>query len=108
MTDSSQLNALSGLIQLDSMLHEPSRLILMAFLSVVSRADFVFLANQTGLSKGNLSVQMSRLAEAGYIKIEKEFVENRPRTTYQMTGKGRAAFRTYRVKMIDLLGSLPD
>ena len=108
MTDSHKLQALEELTRLDGILHEPARLVLMSILSVIRKSDFVFLANQTGLSKGNLSVQMSRLAEAGYVDIEKAFLNNRPRTTYRMTHKGRLAFSSYRKTMLRLLRDLPD
>ena len=64
----------------DRLLHEPARLRLLANLAVVRKADFTWLLNQTGLSRGNLSVQMGRLAEAGLVSIEKTFRDNRPRT----------------------------
>lgn len=92
----------------DAFLHELVRLRLLAFLSALRRADFVYLLRQTGLSRGNLSVQMSKLAEAGLVEIEKSFVGNRPRTVYALTSKGREALRVYKTEMAALLESLPD
>jgi DNA-binding MarR family transcriptional regulator len=92
----------------DAFLHELVRLRLLAFLSAIKRADFVYLLRQTGLSRGNLSVQMTKLAEAGLVEIEKSFVGNRPRTVYALTPKGREALRAYKAEMSALLETLPD
>jgi DNA-binding MarR family transcriptional regulator len=94
--------------EIDAFLHEPARLRLLAFLAVLKRADFVYLLRQSGLSRGNLSVQMARLAEAGLVLVEKSFVENRPRTTYALTQAGRRALRAYKKGMTTLLEALPD
>jgi DNA-binding MarR family transcriptional regulator len=94
--------------RVDAFLHELVRLKLLAFLSALKRADFVYLLRQTGLSRGNLSVQMTKLAEAGLVEIEKSFVANRPRTVYALTLKGREALRAYKAEMMSLLEALPD
>jgi DNA-binding MarR family transcriptional regulator len=96
------------LADLDRLIHEPARLMLMAALYVVERADFVFLSRQTGLTGGNLSSHMSRLEEAGYVEVEKTFVGKRPQTVLSLTDKGRAAFREYRRSMIDVLEAVPE
>jgi DNA-binding MarR family transcriptional regulator len=93
---------------IDAFLHELARLRLLAFLSVLKRADFVYLLRQTGLSRGNLSVQSAKLADAGLVEIEKSFVGNRPRTVYSLTRRGRAALRAYKADMMTLLQALPD
>ena len=92
----------------DRLLHEPARLNLLAQLSVVRRADFTWLLHQTGMTRGNLSVQMTRLSEAGLVAVEKQFCDNRPRTLYQMTSKGRKALRRYKKDMQAFLALLPD
>lgn len=92
----------------DAFLHEIGRLRLLAFLSVLERADFVYLLRQSGLSRGNLSVQMSKLSEAGFVDIEKGFAGNRPRTVYSLTKRGRTALRAYKADMTTLLEALPD
>jgi DNA-binding MarR family transcriptional regulator len=92
----------------DRLIHEPARLMLMALLHVVESADFTFLMAQTGLSWGNLSSHMSKLEAAGYIEVEKDFVDRRPRTMLKLTVKGREAFRSYRQIMKDVLDELPD
>ena len=62
------------LAELDRVIHEPARLLLVATLSVVESADFLFLMNQTKLTRGNLSSHLSKLQAAGYVEIKKEFV----------------------------------
>jgi len=94
--------------EIDAFLHEPARLRLLVFLSVLNQADFMFLLRQSGLSKGNLSVQMGRLEEAGLISVDKSFVDNRPRTTFSLTKKGKDALRAYKRTMRDLLEEMPD
>ena len=63
----------------------------MAWLSVVESADFVFLMNQTGLTWGNLSAHMGKLEEAGYVSVEKTFKGKRPNTMLALTHQGRQA-----------------
>ena len=72
MTDANQPPDLSALNDIDRLVHEPARLMLMAVLYVVEGADFTFLMNQTGMTWGNLSAHMSKLEEAGYLEVEKK------------------------------------
>lgn len=88
--------SLQNISSLDRMIHEPARLMIMALLSSVESADFLFLLKESGLSKGNLSVQLSRLEGAGYLQIEKTFRGRIPHTEYRLTKKGRSAFDEYR------------
>lgn len=85
--------------EIDKLIHEPVRLLLMANLYVVESADFLFLMTQLGLTFGNLSSHMSKLEEAGYIDVEKEFVDKKPVTTLRLTDAGRTAFSDYRDRM---------
>jgi len=101
-------NDLTTLGDIDRLIHEPGRLMLMALLYVVASADFTFLMNQTGLSWGNLSTHMSKLEEAGYIEVEKAFKGKRPNTMLRLTEQGRKAFKTYRHSMKQILDDLPD
>jgi len=94
--------------EIDRIIHEPSRFLIMAYLSVVEGADFLFLLNQTGLTKGNLSSHLSKLEDAGYIEINKKFVGKIPRTLLRLTKKGRMAFQTYRRKIGKVLDELPE
>ena len=90
-------------IEIERLVHEPARLKILAYLSVVESADFVFLISRTGLTMGNLSAHMSKLEKAGYIDIKKEIKGNRPHTMLILTNAGRAAFDQYRANMLQLL-----
>lgn len=93
-----------SLASVDRLIHEPGRLAVLSFMSVVQEADFLFLMNQTGLTRGNLSAHMTRLEKGGYVEVEKTFVEKTPRTTYRLTEEGRARFQAYRARLLDALG----
>jgi len=99
---------LQPIAEIDRLVHEPARLMILAVLYVVESADFLFLLRQTGLTRGNLSSHMTRLEEAGYIAVEKEFVDKIPRTLLRLTDKGREAFQTYRQGMLQLLEDVAD
>lgn len=81
--------------KLNPLLHSELRLALMSILSGVEEADFVFLKHQTEASAGNLSVQLDKLSEAGYITIEKGFKGRKPCTTCRITEAGISAFKEY-------------
>jgi len=98
---------LQPIADIDRVVHEPARLMILALLYVVESADFLFLMRQTGLTGGNLSSHMSRLEAAGYIDIEKEFVGKKPHTMLRLTDEGRAALREYRQSMKQVLDDLP-
>ena len=95
-------------VAIDRLIHEPARYDICANLYVLESADFLFLMNQTGLTKGNLSSHMSKLEEAGYIEVEKEFKGKRPNTMLRLTAQGRDAFRQYRQSMKLVLDDLPE
>jgi len=99
---------LQPLADIDRVIHEPARLMILAYLYVVESADFTFLMRQTGLTWGNLSSHMSKLEAAGYIEVEKEFKGKKPNTMLRLTDEGRAAFREYRQSMKQVLDDLPD
>ena len=99
---------LAGFSEIDRLVHEPARLMLMAVLYVIDSADFTFLMNQTGMTWGNLSAHMSKLEEAGYLEVEKSFKGKRPNTMLRLTPQGRSAFQTYRSKMKQVLDHLPE
>ena len=88
--------SLQNIAGLDRVIHEPARLTIMALLSSLTSADFLFLLKESGLTKGNLSVHLSRLEEAGYIRVEKTFRGKIPHTEYQLTAEGKSAFDQYR------------
>ena len=81
--------------KLDPLLHSELRLAVMSILAGVDEADFTYLKEQTGATSCNLSVQIDKLAEAGYITVEKGFKGKMPRTTCKITPPGAEAFRIY-------------
>jgi DNA-binding MarR family transcriptional regulator len=99
---------LQPIADLDRAIHSPARLMILAYLAAVDSADFIFLMNQVGLTRGNLSSHLNTLEEAGYISIQKEFVEKVPRTLIRLTGEGREAIHNYREKMRTIVDKLLD
>lgn len=83
------------LAQLDRLVHAPSRLAILTALMACERADFSFLLNITGLTKGNLSANLSRLEDAGLVVIEKELLGKVVHTTARLTSEGRGAITAY-------------
>ena len=90
---------------LNPLIHESARLVLVSSLYVVDEADFVYLANRTEFTSGKISSHMAKLEAAGYVDVAKEFVGKRPRTTYKLTETGRHAFEEYRASIEDLLNA---
>ena len=80
---------------LDPLLHSQLRLAVMSVLMNLDEAAFVYIKQQTQATAGNLSVQLDKLAEAGYVTIEKGFAGKKPRTTCRVTEKGKEAFAVY-------------
>ncbi len=84
-----------SLTGVDRLVHEPSRSVILAILVAVRSADFLYLQRETGLTKGNLTVHLSKLEKAGYISIEKTYRAKIPLTLCRITAKGREAFENY-------------
>lgn len=80
---------------LDPVLHNQLRLAVVSLLVGVESAEFNFLLERTGATRGNLSVQLSNLKEAGYINVKKSFKDNYPLTTCSLSAKGLKAFEQY-------------
>ena len=100
---------LSSIIaDIDRLVHEPARLAVMSLLYVVDSADFTFIMNQTDLTWGNLSAHISKLETAGYVEVEKMFVDKIPRTLLRLTKEGREALQSYRKKMRRVFEDLPE
>ena len=97
---------LQPIADIDPLIHAPTRLKILAYLSIVENADFTFLMRQTGLTRGNLSVNLRKLEDAGYVRISKEFVDRIPRTLIRLTNEGRKAIQTYRDNMQTVLNDL--
>lgn len=81
--------------ELDPLLHSQLRLAIVSLLLSVEEADFVFIREKTGATAGNLSVQIEKLCEAGYIDVRKFIDGKRPRTVCKITEKGISAFNSY-------------
>lgn len=81
--------------ELDPLLHSQLRLAVISILMSVDEADFVYLKEKTEATAGNLSVQIDKLSNAGYIQVKKEFVGKKTRTSCRITELGREAFKKY-------------
>jgi DNA-binding transcriptional ArsR family regulator len=88
---------------IDRVIHEPARLLIVALLNGAKEADFLWLLHESGLTKGNLSSHLAKLEESGYVEIEKTFRGKIPLTLLRLTRAGRAAFVAYRKAMGFLL-----
>ena len=88
-----QLRAIS---ELDRVIHEPGRLMIVALLAGVKECDFQFLLTETKMSKGNLSTHLVKLENAGYVEIQKTYRGKVPMTLLRLTSAGSKAFEEYR------------
>ena len=89
----------------DRVIHEPARLLIVALLAGVKEADFLWIQRESGLTKGNLSGHLGRLEEARYVEIEKTYRGKVPLTILRLTKQGKAAFEAYRKNMNGLLAA---
>lgn len=87
---------LRAIADLDRVIHEPGRMMIVALLAAVDECDFLYLLRETGLNKGNLSSHLAKLEEAGYVQIEKTYRGKVPQTLLRLTRSGRTAFDAYR------------
>lgn len=88
---------------LDRVVHEPGRLMIVALLFALDRADFLYLQHETAMNKGTLSSHLSRLEEAGYVAVTKTYRGKVPQTLLRLTGAGRKAFEQYRRSLKEAL-----
>ena len=93
-----------SLLDVDRLIHEPSRSVILAVLSSVEKADFIYLQRETGLTKGNLTVHLSKLEAAGFIKIERTYRGKLPLTLCSLTEDGSRAFDNYRKQLRQFAG----
>ena len=100
------LGSFTFLSDVDRIVHEPARLLILSILSILDSADFVFLLKQTGMTSGNFSTHITKLEEEQYVSVMKEFVDRKPLTVYSITKSGRAALWAYRKQMKQLLDDL--
>ncbi|MGB9465646.1 MAG: transcriptional regulator [Candidatus Acidiferrum sp.] len=85
--------------EVNRLIHEPARLAILTILSTCKSADFLFLQSATGLSKGNLSVQISRLEGAGLVEVEKSLRRKKTLTTISLNRRGRNEIARYWLTM---------
>lgn len=94
---------ISEIFNIDRLVHSPARLAILTYLSVVEEGDAIYLLNQTGLTWGNLSANITKLHEAGYIDVNKGYKAKKPHTSLKLTDRGRKAFQEYKNKVKGLL-----
>jgi len=99
-------DAMRAIGSVDRLIHEPGRLMLVALLYAVDRADFLYLLNESGMTKGNLSSHLAKLEDAGYIEVSKSFRGKIPHTLVLLTPEGRAAFDRYRAQLKSITTTL--
>ena len=92
--------------EIDRLIHEPSRLLIMAQLYVVECVDFIFLMRQTEMTQGNLSTHLNKLETGGYITVTKKFVGKKPRTLLALSKEGKESFKQYVSQMKKLFDGL--
>jgi DNA-binding MarR family transcriptional regulator len=91
------------MLDLDRMVHEPARLVILSVLASADTVEFKFLESLTGLTKGNLSSHTAKLEAVGYVKVHKSFRGRTPSTAFQITPRGLKALTAYR----ELLQAMP-
>ena len=94
--------------ELDPVIHSQLRLAVLSILMSVEEADFMLLIEKTSATMGNLSAQLTKLADAGYIEVEKTFKNKRPRTLCRVTERGRQAFADYVAALRDIVAPALD
>ncbi len=100
-------SSLGDVMALDRLVHEPARLLILTVLANARQAEFGFLEQVSGLSKGNLSSHMSKLEAGGLIKVTKRFRGKRPLTELKITAAGRKALADYRQHLEAVMHALP-
>lgn len=90
--------------QLDDIIHSRIRLAIMSVLISVEKADFNFLKENIKATDGNLSIHLKKIETAGYLSVEKLFVDRKPQTRYKLTEKGKEAFEKYVERLEKMLG----
>jgi len=91
--------------ELNPVIHGKLRLALLSLLAGVEEAEFTWLRAKTGSTDGNLGAQLLKLEEAGYVAVEKKFVQRKPQTIYRLSEAGRQALSEYVQALKQLLGS---
>jgi DNA-binding MarR family transcriptional regulator len=86
---------LQSLLELDRIVHEPARLLILTILSGAEAVEFRYLESVSGLSKGNISSHVAKLQQAGFLEVTKSFRGRIPATSYRLTEPGRTALANY-------------
>lgn len=94
--------------RLDGVIHSRIRLAAMSILASVEEAEFTYLRDRTGATDGNLGAHMKKLEDAGYVTVDKRFVDRKPVTRYALTDAGREAFRRYVDRLEAMLSGEED
>ena len=97
---------LRDLTDVNRIIHEPARLMIVSLLYAASQTDFLYLLNETGLTRGNLSSHLAKLEEAGYVKIEKTYRGKTPQTLICLTEDGRKEFEAYRKQLNQIVDKI--
>jgi DNA-binding MarR family transcriptional regulator len=84
-----------SLASIDAAIHVPARLAIMALLTRGDELDFTLLRDRLAITDGNLGAHLRKLEAAGYVRVAKSFVARKPRTSYRITPRGRAAFERH-------------
>ena len=95
---------MADLPELNPVVHGRLRLALLSLLAGVEEAEFTWLRAKTKSTDGNLGAQLLKLEEAGYVAVEKKFVQRKPQSLYRITEAGRAALSEYVQALRELLG----
>ena len=103
--ESASIEQIQQLVEIDKLVHEPSRLMILLFLESLEEIDFLFLLRQTQLTQGNLSSHLAKLELAGYVTVKKEFIGKRPHTIASLSVKGAEALERYRDKIVRVLST---
>jgi DNA-binding MarR family transcriptional regulator len=81
--------------EINKLIHAPIRLGIMTILNSAKKVNFIYLREKLDVTDGNLSSHVEKLEKAGYVKVQKSFVDKKPNTVYSITEKGKKAFRVY-------------
>jgi DNA-binding MarR family transcriptional regulator len=95
-------------MEFDKLVHQPTRLQIFAYLYQHGETTFSALKNDLDITEGNLSSHIQKMEEAGAVHVEKEFVDRKPRTTYQLTGEGREKFDAHISTLESLIEELGE
>ena len=100
--------SLEKILEIDKIIHEPARLLILSYLAAIESSDFLFLLRKTGLTRGNLSSHLTKLENAGFIEIRKEFIDRTPHTVLRITNKGKKDFKDYRKRMKEFMDQIEE